>query len=85
MNLFLRLFYVLAAGFFRERLKVLDTSILNLAVFPNDLDIYGHMNNGRYLTLMDLGRMDLIVRTGLGKTAGQNRWKPLVRPPLYNA
>jgi acyl-CoA thioesterase FadM len=24
-----------------------------------------HMNNGRYLTIMDLGRLDLVIRTGL--------------------
>lgn len=78
MNLFLRLFYVLLAGGFRKRLKVLEASVLNLSVFPNDLDIYGHMNNGRYLTLMDLGRIDWIMRTGLGKTADKNGWKPLV-------
>lgn len=78
MNLFLRLFYVLATGLFRKRLKVSDLSLLDLLVFPNDLDIYGHMNNGRYQTLMDLGRIDWIVRTGLGKTADINNWKPLV-------
>lgn len=84
MNLFLRLFFVLFTGLFRKRLKVLDSSRLNLLVFPNDLDIYGHMNNGRYLTLMDLGRIDWIVRTGLGKTADKNGWKPLVAAVKMN-
>ena len=84
MNLFLRLFFVLFSGVFRKRLKISDVSILKLPVFPNDLDIYGHMNNGRYLTLMDLGRIDWIVRTGLGKTADQNAWKPLVASVKIN-
>lgn len=78
MNLFFRIFYVWFTGLFRKRLKVLDVSVLKLIVLPNDLDIYGHMNNGRYLTLMDLGRMDWIVRTGLGKTAAKEGWQPLV-------
>ena len=56
----------------------MDSSNLNFTVFPNDLDIYLHMNNGRYLTLMDLGRMDWIWRTGLWRTARKNRWAPLV-------
>ena len=56
----------------------MDSSVLDFRVCPNDLDIYGHMNNGRYLTLMDLGRADWIWRTGLGRVARIYRWKPLV-------
>ena len=32
---------------------------------PADLDILGHMNNGVYLSIMDLGRFDLLVRSGV--------------------
>ena len=32
------------------------------------------MNNGRILTLFDLGRFDLSIRTGLSKILRQNRW-----------
>ena len=78
MNLFFRLLLLLLSMLFKKPLKLLDSSELRFRVFPNDLDIYGHMNNGRYLTLMDLGRMDWIWRTGLGRAAKKNRWKPLV-------
>ena len=78
MNLWLRLFWVYLQTFSDRRLGILDTSSLQLVSFPNDLDVYGHMNNGRYLTLMDLGRMDLILRTGMGAAAKKNRWYPLV-------
>ena len=40
---------------------------IRLRVVPTDLDVLGHMNNGVYLSLMDLGRMDLLVRTGAWK------------------
>lgn len=40
---------------------------LRLRVYPNDLDFNEHMNNGRYLTLMDLGRLHLVACTGLLK------------------
>ena len=33
-----------------------------MRVWPNDLDTNAHMNNGRYLTLMDLGRFDLMTQ-----------------------
>ena len=34
-------------------------------VQPQDLDTNLHMNNGRFLTLMDLGRLDFLSQTGL--------------------
>ena len=78
MNLFFRLLLLLFSMPSKKPLGLLDSSELHFRVLPNDLDIYGHMNNGRYLTLMDLGRMDWIWRTGLGKAARKNRWNPLV-------
>lgn len=63
---------------FRASLEPLGTSILAFRVWPNDLDVNVHMNNGRFLSLMDLGRFDLTFRTGLGKAMLRNRWKPLV-------
>ena len=78
MNLYLRTFIVWLASYFRRRLGLLDTSVLKLAILPNDLDIYGHLNNGRYLTLMDLGRMDIILRSELMKLTRKKRWMPIV-------
>ncbi|MBI5449781.1 MAG: thioesterase family protein [Gammaproteobacteria bacterium] len=56
----------------------LDESVLPLIVLPNDLDINLHLNNGRYLSLMDLGRVDLMTRCGLTTHIIQQRWMPLV-------
>lgn len=47
-------------------------------VLPTDLDTNIHMNNGRYLTLMDLGRLDFIHKIGLLKLVNKNRWTPIV-------
>lgn len=66
MNLYLRFLLVLIGSFFRPRIRnILDVSGLRLRVLPNDLDLNGHMNNGRYPSLMDLGRLDLVLRSGL--------------------
>ncbi len=66
MNLYIRVLIVLVASFFKPRITDLLTPVrLRLRVLPNDLDFHGHMNNGRYLTVMDLGRFDLILRSGL--------------------
>lgn len=62
----------------RAPLDPLGTSVLRFRVWPNDLDVNLHMNNGRFLSVMDLGRFDLSFRTGLGRAMLRNRWKPLV-------
>lgn len=78
MNLWLRLLRVLAFAWAAKRIGFLGRSRLFFRTMPHDLDVYLHMNNGRYLTLMDLGRMDWIIRTGLYGHAQRNGWKPLV-------
>ena len=47
-------------------------------MLPNDLDINFHMNNGRYLTLCDLSRIDMFIRTGLMKSIIKRKWMPLI-------
>lgn len=59
-------------------MQPLDTSVINLRVLLNDLDLNWHMNNGRFLTIMDLGRMDLLKRTGTLNLALKNKWMPIV-------
>jgi acyl-CoA thioesterase FadM len=78
MNLYFRFLIVLIASLFRRPLQTLDESVLDFRVWPTDLDVNFHMNNGRYLTIMDLGRVDLILRTGLGRMALKRKWFPLV-------
>ncbi|KZE36263.1 thioesterase family protein [Chelatococcus daeguensis] len=79
MNLWLRLLWLLLATPFRDRLAVPD-GVLRLWFHVGllDLDTNGHMNNGRYLTLMDLGRMDLILRSGLWRAVLANKWTPVL-------
>jgi len=48
--------------------------VIRVRVWPHDLDVWGHMNGGRYVTLSDLGRLDLFVRTGLLRLVLQERW-----------
>lgn len=62
----------------RPPLEPLGTSVLRFRVWPNDLDVNVHMNNGRFLSIMDLGRFDLSFRSRLGRVMLRNRWQPLV-------
>lgn len=79
MNLWFRLIWLLLTSPFGARLKALgDPSLLGFRVWPHDLDTSLHMNNGRYWSLMDLGRTDLMLRTGLWRAVLRHRWVPVV-------
>ena len=59
-------------------LELAGTSRIELRVWPGDLDLYLHLNNGRYLSLMDLGRLDYIIRVGLLPLMRRKGWRPLL-------
>lgn len=77
MNLFFRLIKVLIGVAWRAPLGLLDESVVEFRVWPSDLDVNLHMTNGRYLTLMDLGRFDLIFRLGMLRQMIRRRWSPV--------
>jgi acyl-CoA thioesterase FadM len=78
MNLIFRLLRVLIWGLFGPRIDPLGRSIMSFRVWPHDCDINIHMNNGRYLTLMDLGRLDLILRSGFVRIMLKRRWSAVL-------
>ena len=79
MNLIFRMFSLLIASFFKPPLPIeRPENALTLRVLPNDIDINMHMNNGRYLTICDLTRVDMFIRTGLAKTMLAEKWIPVI-------
>ena len=59
-------------------LGVLDEDRIRMRVWPNDIDLNLHMNNARYLSLMDYARTHLLARTRLLEHIIHARWEPLV-------
>ena len=47
---------------------------INLTVLPNDIDPFMELNNGRYVTLLDLGRYAYGGRINMGKFLKKNNW-----------
>jgi acyl-CoA thioesterase FadM len=78
MNLIVRLIWVILTAKGRGRMDVTEEGRFALRCWPNDLDTNMHMNNGRYLTIMDLGRLDLIARTGLWPVMRARKWYPVI-------
>ena len=76
--MFFRTLLVLFRALRARRRDVLAESVLRFRVMPDDLDVNVHMNNGRYLALMDLGRFDVIVRAGLYRPRSHTRRWPLI-------
>jgi acyl-CoA thioesterase FadM len=61
-----------------SRIGLLDTTRVRMRIWPNDLDFNLHVNNGRYLTLADIGRVDWFLRSGVLKLARERKALPVV-------
>jgi acyl-CoA thioesterase FadM len=56
------------------RLSILEPHISTHRVWPWDLDPWRELNNGRTLTLFDLGRIPMSVRMGFDRVAEAKGW-----------
>ena len=64
MNLIFRTILQLIRSRRRPALAITDVGRAPFRTLLTDIDVLGHMNNGVYLSIMDLGRMDLMIREG---------------------
>ena len=78
MNLLLRLLWILLKRARTPRAHPLDTLRVRSRALPNDLDFNMHVNNGRYLSFADLGRVDWFVRSGCLQVARQHKAIPVI-------
>ncbi len=63
---------------FGARLGHWDVARTRFRVLPTDLDILKHMNNGVYLSIADIGRFDLLTRSGVWAIFKERGWYPVV-------
>jgi acyl-CoA thioesterase FadM len=61
-----------------SRVDPRSTTRISMRVWPNDLDINFHVNNGRYLALADIGRIHWFVRSGTLGVARRHNTFPVV-------
>lgn len=78
MNLFFRLLWLIIVGRMRSSVSPVGPCRTPFRVLPSDLDVLLHMNNGVYLSLMDLARVDLLRRANLYEPIRARGWYPVV-------
>ena len=71
---YLRVIKTLCCSGFRSKLQLGGKAVLKMRAGLFDIDTFGEVNNGRQLTIMDLGRYDMAVRTGLMKLVRNKKW-----------
>ena len=74
MNLYARLFMALLRSWGGERAPHDEVNYSRFRVWPHDLDAFGHMNNGRYLQIMDVSRAQWMARTGVLRAMRRQKW-----------
>ena len=78
MKYYLRLLLLLITQRRRSRCAPIGPCVSAFRVWPNDVDVFFHMNNGVYLTIADLGRTDLMLRSGIFGSIFGRGWYPVV-------
>ena len=78
MVVLFRLLFAIFRSYRRPGISLLETSVVALHVWPNDLDLNLHMNSGRYVSMMDIGRIALLAETRLLDRVLGMRWRPVV-------
>lgn len=71
---FIRLAKELLRNRTRPNLALGEVHVARLHVMPWDIDPFRELNNGRVLTLMDLGRFGSLQRLGIPRLLQENGW-----------
>lgn len=78
MNLWFRMMRIFLMSGISKKISLFDQSRIRFRVWPTDCDINLHMNNGRFLTLMDLGRTYFMAQLRMLWTLPKKGWYPVV-------
>lgn len=81
MNLFFRLFFMVLAGTFRGSrtpTHFKDVTTVRFTATPLDIDLNMHINNGRFLSPADLGRLHFLWSVGALRGILKSGWMPLI-------
>lgn len=78
MNVIWRFLWIILFSRFSPKLDLFAESTTSFRVLPTDIDVLFHMNNGRYLSLMDLARIDFMIRCNVFPVLRKNKTYPVI-------
>lgn len=78
MNLMWRFLWTILFSRFSSTVELFDEGSTNFRVLPTDVDVLLHMNNGRYFSLMDLARINIMIRNKVFYTLKKHKIYPVV-------
>lgn len=78
MLLLARFLFVILRSLVRRRIGPLDESVIRFTVLPQDCDLNFHLNAGRFVSFMDVARVELIGRLGLLRKLLKRGWRPVM-------
>lgn len=84
MNLYLRLIWTWLLARRKTKIQMGDVIEMRLRVWPTDIDVNGHMNNGRYMTIVDLALVEYFTRVGFLPLAVKRGWRPMLGGSLIS-
>jgi acyl-CoA thioesterase FadM len=78
LTLWFRIIWLAIAGRTRAACGLMELCVTPFRVWPSDLDVFGYMNNAKYLAIMDLARVDWLMRSGKWRLLMRGRLVPMV-------
>lgn len=78
MILLFRFVLTMLMAAFRPKIGPLDSSVVHFTVLPHDCDLNIHLNAGRFLSFMDISRVELLARMRVLRRVLRRGWRPVV-------
>ena len=78
IKLFGRMVPATTRGLTRPRIPASQSVSSAFRVLTHDIDINMHLNNGRYMQIIDVNRLEFLLRTGVAQIILDRRWKPIL-------
>lgn len=78
MLLLFRFLLTIFRSRFRSRIGPLDESVTRFTALPTDCDLNFHLNAGRFVSFMDIARVELIGRLRILRKMLKRGWRPVM-------
>lgn len=78
MILFFRFVITILTSGLKTAIGPLDSAVVRFRCWPHDCDLNLHLNAGRYVSFMDIARVELLARMRLLRPILKRGWRPVV-------